>query len=121
MRETEMDVVYRVLDSQLLDVEGRRCGRVDDLQFEGGVGEPTHLAAILSGHGTWSTRLPRRLRRLGRRVFGEPVWGSNARRVPWDQVDDVDAAVELKGRAADLGLAEGDVKLAQVIERAQGG
>ena len=54
-----MDAVYRILDDQLVDVDGRRCGRVDDLEFDGGLGEPPRLYAILSGSGTWHRRLPR--------------------------------------------------------------
>jgi hypothetical protein len=48
-----VDLVYRFLDDQLVDVDGRRCGRADDLEFDGDVGAPPRLYAILSGSGTW--------------------------------------------------------------------
>ena len=73
-----MDLAYRILDDQLVDVDGRRCGRADDLEFEGGLGDPPRLHAILSGSGTWHRRLPRRCATRGR-IFGRSV---GARRDP---------------------------------------
>ena len=60
MREDEMDLVYRVLDDQLVDATGRRCGRVDDLEIDARFGEPAYVTRILSGPGAWPGRLPRR-------------------------------------------------------------
>ena len=37
----QIDIGLQVLDHQLLDKDGRRCGNVDDLAIEGGVGETT--------------------------------------------------------------------------------
>jgi sporulation protein YlmC with PRC-barrel domain len=112
-----MDLVYRVLDEQLVDVEGRRCGRADDLEFDGGIGEPPRLYAILSGSGTWHRRLPRPLRGLGKRIFGEGVLGDDIIRVPWDQVERIGSVIQLKAKARDLGLAQGDDRLAKAIEK----
>jgi hypothetical protein len=113
-----MDLVYRVLDDQLVDVEGRRCGRADDLEFEGEVGgPPPRLAWILSGSGTWHRRLPRPLRRLGARVFGTGLVGHDVIRVPWDQVERIDTVIDLKAKARDLGLAQGDDRMAKRVER----
>ena len=67
MTPDHMDLVYRVLDDQLVDVDGRRCGRVDDLEFDGGPGEQPRLSAILSGSGMWHRRMPRVLRTAGAR------------------------------------------------------
>jgi hypothetical protein len=103
-----MDLVYRLLDDQLVDVDSRRCGRVDDLEFEGGFGEPPRLHAILSGSGTWHRRLPRRLRSVGARVFGRGVSGEDVIRVPWQQVDDVSSVIRLRAKAGELGLGQGD-------------
>jgi hypothetical protein len=83
MSAERMDLVYRVLDDQLVDVDGRRCGRVDDLEFDGGVGATPRLHAILSGSGTWHRRMPRRLRKIGARLFGVGVSGDDVIRVPW--------------------------------------
>jgi sporulation protein YlmC with PRC-barrel domain len=110
-----MDLVYRLLDDQLLDVDGRRCGRVDDLEFEGGIGEPPRLHAILSGSGTWHRRLPRPLRRLSERIFGRGTLGRDVIRVPWSEVETIGTAVKLRGKARDLGLGQGDRRLAGVL------
>jgi sporulation protein YlmC with PRC-barrel domain len=112
-----MDLVYRVLDDQLVDVDGRRCGRVDDLEFDGDLGHPPRLAAILSGSGTWHRRLPRPLRSLGARLFGEGVLGDDVIRVPWDQVDEIGTAVRLRAKARDLGLGQGDDRLGKRMKR----
>jgi sporulation protein YlmC with PRC-barrel domain len=111
-----MDAVYRLLDDQLVDVDGRRCGRVDDLEFEGGLGDPPRLYAILSGSGTWHRRLPRRLRAVGKRIFGGGVIGQDVIRVPWGQVDEVKAVVKLKAKARELGLGRGDTRQAKHID-----
>jgi hypothetical protein len=106
-----MDLVYRVVDDQLVDVEGRRCGRVDDL------GSPTRLYSILSGSGVWWRRLPRPLRGLGQKVFGHGVVGEDVIRVPWEQVDAIDTVLHLKGKARDLGLGQGDDRLEPFIAK----
>ena len=112
-----MDLVYRVLDDQLVDVDGRRCGRVDDVEFDGEAGGPAYVSSILSGRGSWARRLPRRLRRLGERVFGTPVMGDNLIRVPWSEVEDIGAAISLRAPARELGLAQGDERPARTIAR----
>jgi sporulation protein YlmC with PRC-barrel domain len=112
-----MDLVYRILDDQLVDVDGRRCGRVDDLEFEGGPGERARLAAILSGSGVWHRRMPRRLRRAGARIFGTGVSGEDVIRVPWEQVDDITSVIRLKAKASELGLAQGDERAARFVRK----
>ena len=112
-----MDLVYRILDDQLVDVDGRRCGRVDDLEFEGGPGERLRLSAILSGSGTWHRRMPRRLRSVGARIFGTGVSGGDVIRVPWVQVDRITSAICLKAKASELGLAQGDERAARFVAK----
>jgi sporulation protein YlmC with PRC-barrel domain len=117
MAKGKIDLVYRLLDSQLVDVEGRRCGRLDDLELDGAPGEPVHVAHILSGRGAWPARLPRSWRRLGRKVFGEEVFGDNVVRVPWGDVEDIDESIHLRKPASDLGLGRGDERLSRVVGR----
>jgi hypothetical protein len=112
-----MDLVYRVLDDQLVDVDGRRCGRVDDLEFEGDLGEPPRLSAILSGSGVWHRRLPRPLRGSGARVFGSGVLGRDVIRVPWTQVEDITSVIRLRRKARELGLAQGDDRDATLVAK----
>ena len=58
----EIHIGRNVLDHQLLDKEGRRCGNVDDLAIEGGPGEPAKSSRSWSGPGYW----PQRAGLLGR-------------------------------------------------------
>jgi sporulation protein YlmC with PRC-barrel domain len=117
MEHREIDLGYLLLDAELVDVNGRRCGKVDDLELDGAPGEPTRLSAILSGTGLWVDRLPRRLRSVGARLFPEPVLGKNVVRVPWEAIDSVTAVVNLREPAPELGLGRGDDELAPLIER----
>ena len=112
-----MDLVYRVMDDQLVDVDGRRCGRADDLEFEGDLGKPPVLHAILSGSGVWYRRLPLRLRPIGERIFGSGVLGRDEIRIPWEQVERIETVIDLKGKARDLGLADGDDRFAKHVEK----
>jgi len=98
-------IAHRLLDEQILDSEGRRCGRVDDIELRG---NPPHISALLVGEGLYPRRLPKRLRGLARRLSGPEIWGRNAMRVPWEEVREINAAVHLRGKAEELGLAAGD-------------
>ena len=115
--DDRLDLAYRVLDMQLVDVDGRRCGRVDDVEFLGGVGEPLRIGALLNGHGVYPSRLPPRFVSLGRRVFGPGILGRTILRVPWRAVEEVDAAVHLREPAAELGLAAIDLALEPWLKR----
>jgi sporulation protein YlmC with PRC-barrel domain len=115
MRENEMDVAYRLLDDELVDRDGRRCGRVDDVAIEGEPGGPAHISAILSGEGIWRERLPRPLRAIARRLMGDDYVT-----VPWERVQDITEAVHLKAQATELGLGRGDDLVRPLIERIPG-
>jgi sporulation protein YlmC with PRC-barrel domain len=104
-RSDPIFIVHRLLDEQILDSEGRRCGRVDDIEL----GEdPPRITALLVGKGLYPRRLPRILRGLARRLAGPERWGANVLRIPWVEVDRVADAVHLRGKAEELGLGEGD-------------
>jgi sporulation protein YlmC with PRC-barrel domain len=117
MDVSELDIGYRLLDDDLVDVNSRRCGKVDDLELIGAPGQPVRLAAILAGPGLWHDRVPRRLRPLARRLFGEGVLGKDVIRVPWEEVADVGSYVTLKRPAEDLGLGRGDDAVAPIIAK----
>jgi hypothetical protein len=95
----QIDLAYRLLDLDLVDSEGIRCGKVDDLVLTGDPGEPAYVAAIRTGYGALPARFPRRLQRLARRIFGE-----RSTDVPSRAVEDFDARVELNAPMQDLGL-----------------
>ena len=99
-------VAHRLLDEQILDCDGRRCGRVDDLELRG---SPPRVSALLVGEALYPRRLPgRRLRRLARRLSGPETWCKYGLRVPWEVVAEIGAAIHLRGKAEDLGLGHGD-------------
>jgi hypothetical protein len=119
--EERFDVVYTVLDDQIVDVDGRRSGRVDDVEFMGDAGGPLRLTALRYGRGAYADRLPRRLRRLARIFFGREVLGVTVRQIPWSSVDHVDVAVHLLVKADELDLAKRDRELAPHFETLPGG
>jgi sporulation protein YlmC with PRC-barrel domain len=98
-----------ILDHQLLDKDGRRCGNVDDLAIEG-----AEVVAILSGPGYW----PQRAGRLGR--LAGWIGGSTRVRIPWDEVAKIDSAVHLRRTAPEYGLGKGDDRLRPFLERIPG-
>jgi hypothetical protein len=110
----ELDIALAVLDRQLIDCEGRRCGKVDDLGIEGRPGEDARVAAIFSGPAVWRNRAGS----LGRLA----AWIGRGGRVcvPWDEVAGIESHVRLKKRAADYGLGSGDDRLRPWIKRIPG-
>jgi sporulation protein YlmC with PRC-barrel domain len=109
-----LDLGLGLLDHQLLDKDGRRCGNVDDLAIEGGPGEPAEVVAILAGPDVWRARAGW----IGRIA----AWvGRGGRvRIPWSEVAEVEAHVRLKKRAPEYGLGRGDDRLRPHIEKVPG-
>ena len=103
-----------LVDRQLLDSEGRRCGNVDDLALEGGPGEALEVVALFSGPGVWR----RRAGLVGR--FAAWVGGGSVVRIPWEEVASVSAHVKLRKRAEELGLGRGDDRLRPLIQKIPG-
>ena len=104
-KEGEVFIAHRLLDEQILDCDGKRCGRVDDIELHG---SPPQITALLVGEALYPRRVPKRLRRLARKLAGPERWGYNALRVPWEEVEEIDAALHLRGKAEELGLGEGE-------------
>ena len=78
-----VDLALGILDHQLVDSEGRRCGKVDDLEVDLAA-DPPRVTEIL----------------VGRR--------SPVTHVSWDEVATIDAAVHLRREARELRLGRGD-------------
>lgn len=113
MSET-IDLGLLLVDHQLLDSDGRRCGNVDELVLEGGPGEKLEVVAILSGPGAWRGRAGR----TGR--LAAWLGGGKRVRIPWEEVEQVAAHVKLRKRAETLGLGRGDERLRPYIEKIPG-
>jgi sporulation protein YlmC with PRC-barrel domain len=115
VKEDQFDIVYRLLDDDLIDSDGRRCGRVDDIEIDGEPGGQAAIAAILTGAGAWARRLPRPLRRAGARIFSD-----SSERIPWNRVSDIGETVELKDPGSELGIGDADGCAARVVGRIPG-
>ena len=111
---TQIDIALKVLDHQILDRDGRRCGNADDLEVEGGPGETARVTAILVGPGVW----PQRAGWIGR--IASFVGGGRRVRVPWEDVSDIESHIVLRKTAEELGLGRGDDRLRPWIEKIPG-
>ena len=112
---SELDLGLGLLDHQLVDSEGRNCGNADDLELDLEDPAGPRVVAVLSGPQAWRTR-----GRIARAVAGL-FPHANLVRVPWTQVERVDASISLRKPAHDLGLGEGDRVLGGLVERLPGG
>lgn len=110
----DLDLGLGILDHQLIDSEGRRCGNVDDLAIEGGPGEEPRVVAILVGPGYWGARAGR----IGR--LAGWIGGSRRVRIPWEDVAEVTSHVKLRKTATELGLGRGDDRLRPYLEKIPG-
>jgi len=109
---TEVDIALGILDHQLVDADGRNCGKVDDLEIAGLASGSPEVVEIVVGGNAWKTR--GRLGRLAAKLSG------NAVHVPWTEVDSVSSVVQLKRPAAELRLNRGDERWAGLIRRLPG-
>ena len=98
-RDAPIKVVSQLLDLPLIDKDGRWCGVVDDVEFEGAAGKETRIAALLVGPGAYQGRLPRWAFWLVRKIAGDRIV-----RIPYDQIDNIASAVHLRCGAEDLKL-----------------
>jgi len=110
---THVDLGEAVLDHQLLDRDGRRCGKVDDLELAGLDRDDPHVVELLVGPAALRTR-----GLLGRLVAH--VSRGHVRHVAWEQVDTVRAAVTLRSQASSLGLGRGDDRARHWVQRIPG-
>jgi hypothetical protein len=78
----------RVLDDQLVDADGRRFGRIDDIELDGRPGAETRVGALIVGAGAWRWRVPARLAGIT-----APPTPQIVRRVPWQLVRSIEPGV----------------------------
>jgi hypothetical protein len=110
---SQIDLGLSVLDHQLVDRDGRRCGKVDDLELKGIRDGNPHVAAILTGPPAWRGRGA--LGRLLARIVRKPLV-----RLPWEEVAGCEAGIHLRKPATELRLGLGDDWAAKLIERIPG-
>jgi sporulation protein YlmC with PRC-barrel domain len=103
-----IDLGLSLLDHQLVDAEGRRCGKVDDLDLGSLREDSPTVQAILAGTPAWRNR-----GRLGR--VAASLGGGRVVRIPWEDVKTVEAAVHLKKTGHELGLTRGEDKVRRFV------
>ena len=110
MRKLELDLATAVVDQELVDPAGIRCGRVDDVELTDG--ETLSVHALLTGGESRQ-----------RRTRGPMSWllrlldRSDELSIPWTEVEDVTHVVKLKSPASALGLAKDDERLRPWLEK----
>jgi sporulation protein YlmC with PRC-barrel domain len=109
---TDVDIALSILDHQLVDSDGRNCGKVDDLEIAGLDGDSPEVVEILVGGNAWRSR--GLLGRLAARLSGDAV------HVPWSEVDSVTSVVRLRRPAAELRLNRGDDRWAGLVGKVPG-
>lgn len=110
---TEIDLGLGVLDHQLFDSEGRRCGNVDDLELQDVAAGDPRVVAILTGPAAWHGR-----GFLGR--LAASVARGSLVRIPWEEVDKIESGIHLRKTAQELRLGRGDDRVRRWIERLPG-
>ena len=95
------DLALGILDHQLLDADGRRCGNVDDLELEGVRDNAPQVGTILVGAPAWRGR-----GRLGR--LAAALARGQTVHIAWREVEKIDSGVRLKKPAREYGLGRGD-------------
>lgn len=99
-----VQLAKQLLDRQIVDVDGRLVGRVDDIAFAVDAEGFPYVDCLLTGQGALGQRIGGRIGRLLVAVADlftddPPV---PPLRVPLAQVAQVDSAVRLRCRSADL-------------------
>ncbi len=106
-----MRLAREVLDKEILDCDGFKGGKVDDLLLELRVGEPPVVRAIITQQGALARVLGGRIARLNAwlraRALGQgpevaPV------EIGWERVTRIDVTVHIDLSRADAGLLRGD-------------
>jgi hypothetical protein len=97
-------LVRDVFDGQLESLDGRRIGRVADLEAVWSDDGTLHIEAILVGPQVLLGRISYRLRGVAGRVLGERF----LHRVPIEEVEELGPTVRLRKHARDYRVADGD-------------
>ena len=103
-------LVSELLDLPLLDSEGKYCGIVDDVEFEGK--KELKLKALLVGPGAYEGRMPAWMFSLVKKVAGDRLT-----RVPMDRIRTIGTVVKLECPGRDLGLHKSETGAGEWIPR----
>jgi sporulation protein YlmC with PRC-barrel domain len=97
----------QLLDRQIVDRDGKRCGKVDDVELARADDGTLHVTAVLSGPGALAYRMGRH--RLGRwlqhtagQVFDGALDGRDPVRIPFGRIADIGDHVTVAADRAQL-------------------
>jgi sporulation protein YlmC with PRC-barrel domain len=110
----QIGLAHHLLDHQMLDTRGERCGKADDVALREVDGR-VELHAILAGAGVLQARYPGPLMHW---LVG--LGGSEQVVVPAHVIGKVDGHVHLTQSAPSLGLASGEQRAAGTVARILG-
>lgn len=101
-----MDILYELMDKDILDPNGERGGRVDDLEIEELFDRAPRVTAILSGGGAKSRHMWRPIHRLSIWLHHALGWKGEVKpaRIPWDEVEKLDQDVHIRMSVGAAGL-----------------
>ena len=106
----------RLLDCQIVDSEGKRCGKVDNVLFEqrpkGAI-----IKSLLVGFDTWHEGESG----IIRWIFSHIIFSKEVIEIPWEYVEEIFPLVKLKVKGSELGLRLIDERLGKIIRRIPGG
>jgi sporulation protein YlmC with PRC-barrel domain len=116
-------LVKAVLDKQMVDRTGRRCGKVDGLVMVVDAHGPPHITAIQVGGGTLAARVhPRVGRWMSTLARSLGVRDGRPYRIPWSRVMRVEREVTVDLHAATSALSAMETWVRRtLIERLPGG
>jgi sporulation protein YlmC with PRC-barrel domain len=101
-----LDAGFQLLDRQIVDVNGRMAGKVDDLElvFSDEPRTPPHVVAVVSGPSALSRRIGGRLGSWIDAVYGRLAEEPDPAEISFGVVKRIDNHVELAVSREDLGI-----------------
>ena len=108
-----LDIAQELLDRQLIDSEGARCGMVDEVELEGSPGATLRVRALLVGPRALARRLPALLRPLVR-------FPARTVRIPFEGISFSHGHVVLPRRAREYGLMALEERIGRYVRRMPG-
>jgi sporulation protein YlmC with PRC-barrel domain len=106
-----LDAAAKLLDGQIIDVDGHLVGKVDDLELTFGEAGPPYVSALLIGTDAWGRRIRGRPGRwLGHlAAMLQALGAAGPGSIPFGRVKRINSAIDLSASVAELGLDEPDV------------
>jgi len=92
-------LVSQLLDLPLCDADGKYCGIVDDVEFDGAAGKDLKVKVLLVGPGAYRGRMPDWAMSIVKALAGDRMT-----RVPITEVESIGSAVILTRPGRELGL-----------------